>query len=196
MSEKALEKAKLSPKEIAAYKNWSSKQEPAIALSTQAKMFELYLNGNSCEEIQRLNPGFHLGAVVSASIEGDWDARRQHHIGRLLEGIRERVQQVTLESISFAADLLSAANKKYGDRIKKYQQTGDESELGDLSISSLKQYRETVEMLMKLTGQDKQPSKTEVLHHHTVGVNPALNKPIESSTAAAILDILIKDVNE
>jgi hypothetical protein len=89
-------------------------------------------------------------------VEGLWDEKREAHIGDLLSGVRERVQQSQVEAIAFACDLLSAAHKQYGDRIKRYIQTGNEEELGDLKVKSLKDYKEVVSLVMSLTGQGPQ----------------------------------------
>jgi hypothetical protein len=77
----------------------------------------------------------------------------------LFEGVRERVEQVQMESVLFTTDLLSSANKMFGDKLKKYIQTGDERELGALKVDSLKQYRDAVDLLLRLTGQS---NKVEV----------------------------------
>jgi len=88
----------------------------------------------------------------------------------------------------FSADLLAAANKQFGDKLKRFIQTGDESELGkDLSVNSLKQYKDAVDLMMKLTGQDKE-SKVKVTGEQKMTVTlQTQNKPLTSQEAASIL---------
>ena len=151
---------RLSPEERKAFKLYVQKGDPPLAVGVQAQLYALYLNGSSCEDIVKLNPNFSLGMIVRAKIEGLWDDRRDTHLQTLFESVRERVQQVQMESVMFSADLLASANKMFGDKLKKYIQTGDERELGTLKIDSLKQYRDAVELLLKLTGQDKKVEVT------------------------------------
>lgn len=145
----------LSPEEAKAYRLYMKKNDPPLAPKIQAELFSLYLNGSSCEEIAQLNPHFNLGMIVRARVEGLWDKRRNEHLANLFSGVRERVQQVQMESIMLTSDLLAAANKRFGEKLKRYIQTGDERELGALQVDSLKQYRDAVDLLLKLTGQDK-----------------------------------------
>jgi hypothetical protein len=144
--------AKLTKSELTALEKYQGK--PGLAITTQAQFFELFLNGASCDEIHRLNPNFPFGAIVRARIEGLWDLRKDTIVAQALDSVRERVEQTQIAMIEFNADLVNAAHKQFGDRLKKYIQTGDEAVLGDLKIESLKQYRDVVEMWIKLTGQD------------------------------------------
>ncbi len=173
---------RLSPEERKAYKLYVQKNDPPLSPSVQAQLFSLYLNGTSCEEIAKLNPNFSLGMIVRARVEGLWDERRDAHLESLFSGVRERVQQVQMESVVFTSDLLSSANKMFGDKLKKYLQTGDERELGALRIDSLKQYRDAVDLLMKLTGQDK---KIEVTGQTKTVVE--FTGPVSPKDAAALL---------
>jgi len=173
---------RLSPEERKAYKLYVQKNDPPLAPGVQAQLYNLYLNGSTCEEINRLNPNFSLGMIVRAKVEGLWDDRRDKHINELFESVRERVQQVQMESVVFTTDLLAGANKMFGDKLKRYLQTGDERELGDLRIDSLKQYRDAVDLLLKLTGQDR---KVEVSGQTKTVVE--FKGPVAPKDAAAIL---------
>jgi hypothetical protein len=172
----------LTPEERKAFKLYIQKGDPPLSPGVQAQLYTLYLNGSTCEEIVKLNPNFNLGMVARAKVEGLWDERREKHINHLFENVRERVQQVQMESVMFSADLLASANKMFGDKLKTYLQTGDERELGTLRIDSLKQYRDAVELLLKLTGQDR---KVEVSGQTKTVVE--FKGPIAPKDAAAIL---------
>lgn len=147
-------KSGLTHREEAAYRMHLKASEPPLSPSLQMQLFELYLNGYSCEQIASLNRGIRLGAIVRAFKEGDWMNKRGAYINHLLENVKDRVQQVQCEAVVFASDLLAVAHKMFGGKLQRYLQTGDESELGGLAINSLKQYKETVDLLLKLTGQD------------------------------------------
>lgn len=164
----------------------NSKQSP-ISPSTAGKMFELYLVGHSCSEIRKLNPAYTLGQIVHAKVTYNWDQQREEHINEIVSTARSRVQQSELESVGLMCDMLAAARKMHGDKYKKYLQSGDEKDLaGAMEVYSFRQFKEILEMLLKITGQDVKRVKAE--HHHTVDVLPQSSSgPISSEAAADIL---------
>src|ERR1700761_7167089 len=105
-----VESDKLDEKELAALRYFQRSKQPSLSADTQAKLFRLYLNGKTTSEIHRLNPQFSLGQVVQAKIKGEWDRRYNEHIDELLKTTQQRVMQVTMESIQFISDVISAAN--------------------------------------------------------------------------------------
>lgn len=146
----------LTYKEEAAYRVAVREKEFPLTPQKQAQLFELYLNGMTCEQIIGTQPpGIRLGAVVRACVEGDWYNKRQSYLNQLLNNVKTRVAQVQSESVNFAADLLAAAHKQHGRKLKKYLETGEEKALGDFAISNLTQYQKAASLLLSLTGQDK-----------------------------------------
>lgn len=192
----ALSLSRLSPQEREAYQKYMDAGKPPLSPHVEVQLYALYLNGKGCEEIVRLNPNFTLGMVVRARVEHFWDYKRDAHIAGMLDTVRERVQQTQLEAVNFACDLLSATHKFQGDKLKKYLQTGNPEELSGLGNNlSLKVYKETVELLLKLTGQDK-IQKGEILHKvetepTTVAADSVTG--LSPSQASKILKILEED---
>lgn len=146
----------LTDEEVFAYNYWLESKKPSLAPSLNLKLFELYLNGSSCAEIQKLNPALDLGTIVSARLQGLWDHRRDEYLDSLLENTSLRVKQATLESAVLICDMLAAANKLHGQKLRKFLQTGDERELGALGIDSLRDFKQAVEIMQKLSGQERQ----------------------------------------
>lgn len=195
--------ALLTERELREYRVYQRLNRPPMAPSTQAQLFQLFLNGNGCEEIVRLNPnGFALGAVVRARIENDWDLKRQEHQEQLMLRVRERVQQVTLETIERVSNEMAASNKLINDKVKKFLQTGDPAELNGTSIGNVRHLKEMVEMLQKLTGQDAKKTQTvggTIEHRHTVEATPAsalpvlpAGRPVDPKVAASALEVIHK----
>lgn len=145
-------------RECGVYQEWMDKKNKApLSVSTSLKMYELYLNGYSCEEIFRLNDNqFPLGMILEARIRDSWDDRREQHLTELYGGIVAKVKKTQTEAVAFVADLLAAAHKKHGDKLKKFLQSGNPADLGALSIDTMTSYQTAATMLLKLTGQDKQ----------------------------------------
>lgn len=191
----------LTFREEAALRRHLDAKEPPLAPTFAAELFELYLNGMSCEEIAKQNPGVRLGAIVRAASEGQWYERRLDYMQSLLDGIRGRVQQIHSEGIMFAGYVLAMLNKRLGTKVLRYLQTGDENELGEMKDWGLPQYKQMVDILQKLTGQDqakKVSVSAQVQHqgrveHQHEGSPPAtalLAGPASPEDAARILEAL------
>jgi hypothetical protein len=195
--EQAIEKAKsyLNQRELAAYSYFCNSKQPALAPALNAKLFQLFLNGKSTDEIHRLNPQLSLGQIVSARIEGRWDERREEHLDQLLTSTSMRVQQITLETADFVCDLFAVANREHGDKLRRYLQTGDEKELGDFRITSLAGFKTAIEILQKLTGQERQTTQkvhgaVEVVHRPDPILSVA--RPPAPAEAADVLKKLLQ----
>jgi hypothetical protein len=144
---------------------YEQKGGPRISPTTQAQFYALFIHGKSCDDIAELNKGFPLGAIIKARVEGEWDRRLNEYRDSLFADVHVKLAQVETESIHFLADMLSAVHKQQGQKIQKYIQTGDEGELGDMKITSIKNYKEVLELLIKATGQDRHQT---VEHKHQV----------------------------
>jgi hypothetical protein len=185
--------SRLSHREEAAYRANLKAKEPPLSPDKQSQLFELYLRGTSLEQIARVNsPHLKLGHVVRASVEGGWWERRELYVQGMLDGLRGRVQQVQGEAVDFLADFLAVFHKLYGDRFKRFLQTGDEKELGGMMPTNLGQYRVLLELMLKATGQGEKKTIGGVVQH-TVSVesttvpNPALGQPMTDEQAMQAL---------
>jgi hypothetical protein len=186
------EEAKLSQRELLVYRKYIESGKPPLAISTQAQFFELFLNGATCDEIFRLNHNFPFGAIVRARLEGKWDEKRDQALTNMLDTVRDRVQQTQVAAIMFNADMLAAAHKMFGDRFKKYIQTGDVNELGTLQIVSLKQYKEAIGLFLQLTGQDNNKKVSgEVVHKIEPAEVPLVGKTLTPEQADALFQSLL-----
>lgn len=198
----------LTPNEKKAYEIYMRLNQPPMAPSAQAKFLALFLQGTSCEDIHRLNPGgFSLGAIVRARIDYNWDEARRQHQEQLFSKIKERVQQVQMETIDRVANELAASNKLMSDRALKFIQTGNEAELAGTGIGTAKHLREMTDLLLRLSGQDKAgsnvtvnvapsaPAKTTVIEAEVLPALPA-ERPPTSEEAAGLLSAVLKVKNE
>lgn len=186
----ALAKSKLSSVERAAYSSYTDSGKAPLSPVVERQLYELFLNGKTTTDIQKINPQFSLGMIVRARIDGDWDSKRETHIADLLEGIKDRVQHTQLEAVNFACDLLSAVHKMQGDKIKKYLQTGDEADLEGAGLNlGLKTYETVIRLLLELTGQNKEKDKKVEVTHKVEGASPSMSG-LSPAKAARILEII------
>lgn len=168
-------------------------------------MFGLFLQGYSTEEILRLNPNYGsigLGLIVRARIEHEWDRLRDEYIGDLMLTVRQTVEKATLESIQFAADGMAVYRKLVGDRFKRFLQTGNPEDLGDLKDMSFKTYKDLSAILRELTSETPTApqratsfsTEPEVVVDAELVKPPQLpvDRPVAPSEAAKMLEFLVK----
>jgi hypothetical protein len=167
-----------------------------LASDTIASFFNLYLNGSDIKEIHRLNKAFPIESIYWAFVKFDWPKQKDAYIAEMQNTVKDRLVKANLETVGFLTDLLAAANRRHGDKIKKYLQTGNEKDLGDsLGIESIHGLLKVVEGLQKITGQDR----TQILKREdTLNLNVNTGKggspqdvtPLEPEDAAKILQIV------
>jgi hypothetical protein len=187
----------LSEEEKEALQRYESANKPPLSPSTAAQFFGLWLQGYPTWEIAKQNPAFGLGIIVKARLDFDWDKQRDQHTLDLMTSVQETVKRASLEGIQFAADGMAVFHKMTGARFKRYLQTGDESILGDWREMSFKSYKDLVELMMKLTGQDSKQKVSGEIQHTVVQSEPSLptDRQITGDEAANFLKLLSGDKN-
>ena len=205
MDQKELAKALLSPKEQEALAKVVSDPTKRLAPTVAAQLFGLYLQGYDTDALVQQNPNFGslgLGLIVRAKVEYNWDEEKDKYIQGLMANVRDKVTKITLEGVQFVSDGMATFHKLAGNKMKKYLQTGDESELGIFREMSFKNYKDFVELLHNLTGQGNEPQRTEVLVRNagpahiekTVESNPVAiptDRPITAGEASDLLSLLV-----
>ncbi len=183
------------------YLEWQElKTKAPLSTTTSLQLYELFLAGYSCEEIARLNQNkFPVGMILESRVRHTWDDRRTQHLAELYGGIYDKVKQTQTEAVAFVADLLAAAHRKHGDKLKRFLQSGDPADLGAFSIDTMTSYKTASDTLMKLTGQDKEkpaPGNKTVIMGQNLTVASSEEKPaaeggvVTSNIADRILQFL------
>jgi hypothetical protein len=168
-----------------------------LSPKTTAGFFELFLNGSSLKEIHQLNPAFPYPAILWARVEENWDDQKDAYIRDLQLGIREKLIKSQMETAGLLTDMLSAANKQHGSKLKKYLQTGNEADLGNaMTVTSIQSMLRVIEGLQKLTGQDKTfKFKTEetITHNQNVNITMQESDGMSPEAAAKILAVVAEE---
>ncbi len=171
-------------------------QNPSMSKIVATKLYSLYLQGHTFLEIVETNENkYPVGMVIEAAVRDKWYSRREEYLESLYASIAERAKQAQLQSVAFVSDMLAATAKLHGEKVKRYLQNGDISEMKDFPIGTVNSYRVMVEMLLKLTGQDKDTgTKVNIVTsgNSTVGVDGGTKKEIgmNSDVADKILALL------
>ncbi len=182
----------LSPRELDAYRYFLRAKQSSIAEDAADRLYQLYLQGQSCEDIRRVAVGFSLGQVVAARIVGEWDSKVAGYRENLVANVPIQAEQTHLEAVDFLGNLLKATYMKYGDKIRKYLATGDEAHLIDVPLpKSVREFGAVMDLFMKSTGQDKR--RVEVSGTLKVDHRNGTATAVSSEEAAGILDALMAD---
>lgn len=143
------------------------------------QLYEVFLQGTSCEEIARNNPGISLGQVLEARLASHWDDRRTRHLEDLLDNAKGRLQQTHLEAAEFVRGYLTAVHKALGSKSKKFLQTGQMKDFPKFTDEvSWARYKQATELLMKLTGQNVERQQVSgVVEHRVTVTRPPSDAP-------------------
>lgn len=182
----------LTEKELEAYNYFVNLNESVPVPEEQAKLFVLFLSGKSCQEIQESNQQFSLGQVIYCRLLGEWDNRYNAYLTELLNNTMKRLQTVTLETIGFLCDLISVANAEHGEKIRNYIKTKNPEDLGGLQITTLNGYKNAIELLQKITGQDGQKKKEITINHTNNSSGFNARSGVSSDDASKILEMLVE----
>jgi hypothetical protein len=182
----------LTQEDLTSLTEYIAKGGSPLAPETAAKLFELFLNGSSAREIQRLNKAYPLGSILDAQVRYKWTEKKEQYAIELQQKIKDRVLKAQLETTELMTDMLTAARRKHSDKLKKFIQSGNESDLdGVINIDSIQGLMKVTEGLLKITGQDKiSKVKTENTQNLNVNVTSSSSDKLEPEDAAKILSIL------
>jgi hypothetical protein len=188
-----LARVDLTPDELEVLSIYTEGGGYPLAPATAVKFFELFINGSSAAEIHRLNPAFPVGAILDSQVRYKWAAERDRCAVELQQRVRESVIKAQLETTELMADMLRAAKRQHGDKLKKFIQSGNEKDLdGVLNIESLHSLGKIVDSLLKITGQDR-VSKVKTENTQNLNVNltsSQSNEDLSPEEAAKVLEIL------
>lgn len=147
--------ARLSPDERSVYDRFVRAGRHEISADFAARLYGLYLQGVSCDDIARLNSAVDLATILAARVRYLWDERKDAYVADLMCVTGDVVRKTAAETVQLLGLMMAVATKRHGDAFKKYLATGDESVLGEFDIKTIKQMKDAVEMLMKVTGADR-----------------------------------------
>jgi hypothetical protein len=150
----------LDPREKGALTYFKTSGSHAVAADTAERMFFLFLRGLGTEDIRKLAPGFSLAQIVHARVVGKWDRRRAEYDAQLTTTGVETVNRARAELAVFLGDAIAAATAVGREKLQRYALSRNPDDLGSLELSTMKDLKAALELLLKTTGQDA-PAKRE-----------------------------------
>lgn len=147
-----------------------------IADSLATQFYNLFIEGLTCREIAQRNKPIQERDILYLRWKNQWDQKRMEALNVLIQRVSQKLTKGKLEAADFLTTLASAYHKQYADQLLKYLQTGKEEDKPD--FPSLKYYKEIIELLNKITGEDRKIQVDAVVSH---SVNNTINENISQS---------------
>jgi uncharacterized protein with HEPN domain len=190
------EKYGLSEEEIKLAEKYLRKNKTAGALKglEAAKLFELYLLGESLTKITNQFPQYTIGQIsLTAALRG-WAHDRDKMLHTLQDRVRAKVVKSVLDQVDFLTTMMSVANAEHLEKMVKYCQDPITNPRPDMRISNIKEYKDVAETLFKIVAgatsntisKDKKSPMFDALTP-TVQKREELDKP-EDITITQLLD--------
>jgi uncharacterized protein with HEPN domain len=146
------EKYGLSEEEIKLAEKYLRKFKTAGALKEleAAKLFELYLLGESISKIAQQFPNYNIGQIaLTASLRG-WAHDRDKMMHTLQDRVRAKVVKSVLEQVDFLTAMMSVANAEHLEKMIKYCQDPLSNPKPDMRVTNIKEYKDVAETLYKI----------------------------------------------
>lgn len=142
----------LTEEEVKLAIKWLRKHKTAGALKEldSAKLFELYLLGDSISKIAQQFPQYTIGQIsLTAALRG-WAKDREKMMHTLQDRVRAKVVKSVLEQVDFLTTMLSVSSAEHLETMINYVNDPLTSTKPDMRISNIKEYKDVVETLYKI----------------------------------------------
>lgn len=153
----------LSEEEIKLAEKYLRKHKTAGALKEleAAKLFEMFLLGESLTKLAQQFPQYPLGQIALTAALRGWAHDRDKMMHTLQDRVRAKVVKSVLEQVDFLTAMMSVANAEHLETMIKYCQDPINSPKPSLRIENIKEYKDVAETLYKIvsgatpSGKDK-----------------------------------------
>lgn len=142
----------LTPRDIEIIQAYVDEGMPDIGKigpSDIARMMELYLSGRTYRQIA-MTMQKKKTVILFLGNKFNWFELRQEYLNDLESTVRAKVIESKLVSQDFLLQMTHMWQKKIGNKMNKYFQTGDESAVEDIDLKEIDKYLKTIEILHKL----------------------------------------------
>lgn len=192
------EKYGLSEEEIKLAEKYLRKHKTAGALKEleAAKLFELYLLGESLSKIAQQFSQYEMGQICLTAALRKWPSDRDRMMHTLQDRVKAKVVKSVLEQVDFLTAMMSVANAEHLEKMIKYCQDPITNPKPDMRISNIKEYKDVAETLSKLVAssggnsKDKKPSMLDALSGPS---KKQIEEDDDEQDAAALLAEVVND---
>lgn len=142
----------LSEEEAKLATKWLRKHKTAGALKEleAAKLYELYLLGDSLAKIVQQFPQYSMGQIcLTAALRG-WAKDRDKMLHTLQDRVRAKVVKSVLEQVDFLTAMMSVANAEHLEHMVRYIQDPLNNPKPTMRVTNIKEYKDVAETLYKI----------------------------------------------
>ena len=183
----------LSEEEIKLAEKYLRKHKTAGALKEleAAKLFELYLLGESLSKITQQFPQYTIGQVTLTAALRGWAHDRDKMMHTLQDRVRAKVVKSVLEQVDFLTAMMSVVNAEHLESMIRYCQDPVNSPKPALRIGNIKEYKDVAETLYKIVSGATPAAKDKGRSPMFDALSPP-QKPAEEkiSDEVTIMDVI------
>lgn len=137
--------AKLATKYLRKFKTAGALKEVEAA-----RLFEMYLLGDSLSKISQQFPQYPMGQIcLTAALRG-WAKDRDRMMHTLQDRVRAKVVRSVLEQVDFLTSMLAVSNAEHLETMIRYTQDPLNNPAPKLRITNIKEYKDVAETLYKI----------------------------------------------
>ena len=187
----------LSEEEIKLAEKYLRKHKTAGALREleAAKLFELYLLGESLSKITQQFNQYQLGQVVLTAALRGWAHDRDKMMHTLQDRVRAKVVKSVLEQVDFLTAMMSVTNAEHLEVMIKYCQDPINNPKPTMRVTNIKEYKDVAETLYKIvSGATAGKGKSPMLDALSPPQKKEEDKPAEPDAATMLAEVIeVKD---
>lgn len=146
------EKYGLSEEEIKLATKYLRKHKTAGALPEleAAKLYEMYLLGDSISKIAQQFSNYPIGQIcLTAALKG-WAKDRDKMMHTLQDRVRAKVVKSVLDQVDFLTSMMAVANAEHLEDMIKYVQDPINNPKPSMRVTNIKEYKDVAETLYKI----------------------------------------------
>ena len=159
------------------------------------KVYEMYMIGCSFSEIQKQFPQYELGKIIMTAAIRKWGLDRDRMQHTLRDRVKAKVVKSVIEQVDFLTTMLSVNNAKHMKKMQDFIANPEDSEEPNISIKSIKDYKDVAETLYKIV-QGSTPganTKTSPMFDALSAPAPNETKEIEDKDDDINMDDVVID---
>jgi hypothetical protein len=136
-----------------------NKTKGALQDLDAAKLYELYLLGDSIPKIAQQFQQYPIGQIALTAALRGWAKDRDKMLHTLQDRVRAKVVKSVLEQVDFLTSMMGVANTEHLESMIRYIQDPANNPKPAMRINNIKEYKDVAETLYKIVAGATTPNK-------------------------------------
>lgn len=188
------EKYGLSEEEQKLATKYLRKNKTAGALKDleAAKLYEMYLLGDSLGKIAQQFPQYPIGQIALTAALRGWAKDRDKMQHTLQDRVRAKVVKSVLDQVDFLTTMMAVTNAEHLEAMVRYVQDPINNPKPQMRVTNIKEYKDVAETLYKIVaGSTGNGSKDKQKSPMFDALTASPNKQIEEPDDDGDIDITV-----